>query len=67
MLGDQQGRCETTLTERFDYPDCSCGTYEGNLGPCKTYEEGASGRCVYCEHDIECHHAIAEVFDDRRR
>lgn len=54
-----QGRCEMTLTERFEYPDCCCGTYEGNLGPCKTFEEGAAkGRCVYCDHGIACHEAI---------
>ena len=53
-----QGLCETTLTERFEYPDCKCDTYEGNLGPCKTFEEGMSGRCVYCEHAKVCHEAI---------
>ena len=54
-----QGRCKTTLTERFEYPECRCGTYEGNLGPCKTFEEGAEiGRCVYCDHKIECHEGL---------
>lgn len=58
-VGTPQGRCETTLTERFAYPDCKCGTYPGNLGPCKTFEQGAEpGFCVYCMHKIECHDAI---------
>jgi hypothetical protein len=56
--GAPQGRCDTTLTERFAYPGCKCGTYEGNLGPCKTFETGASDRCVYCDHGRECHDAI---------
>jgi hypothetical protein len=49
-----QGLCDTTLTERFDLP-CVCDTYPGNLGPCIRFEEGASGRCVYCEHAAACH------------
>lgn len=53
--GQSQGRCETTHTERFAYSKCTCETYAGNLGPCQTWEEGASGRCVYCEHDKTCH------------
>jgi hypothetical protein len=50
-----QGLCETTLTERFVNPDCRCNTYAGNLGPCKTFEVGQSGRCVYCDHEASCH------------
>jgi len=54
-----QGKCETTLTERFAYPDCKCSTYEGNLGPCKTWEPGGDPtRCVYCDHDAACHIAL---------
>lgn len=57
--GEAQGRCETTLTERFAYPECKCGTYPENLGPCKTWETGANPeRCVYCDHKIECHKAV---------
>jgi hypothetical protein len=63
-IGQSQGKCETTLTERFSYPPCHCGTYEGNLGPCKTYEQGASGQCVYCEHDLACHLGLMERNDD---
>lgn len=60
-FGEPQGRCETTLTERFAYPDCTCGTYPDNLGPCKTFEAGGDpDRCVYCDHVVECHAAIAE-------
>lgn len=52
-----QGLCETTLTERFKFDGCRCDVtaYPENLGPCKTFEEGASGRCVYCEHSLVCH------------
>ena len=47
--------CETTLTERFAVEDCTCDTYPENEGPCAKFEKGASGNCVYCEHDEECH------------
>jgi hypothetical protein len=50
-----QGLCETTNTERFVNPFCQCSTYAGNLGPCKSFEEGRNGRCVYCDHTHECH------------
>ena len=59
MEDKSQGRCETTLTERFAYRGCQCGTYDGNLGPCKTWESGADPtRCVYCDHTYACHEAI---------
>jgi hypothetical protein len=54
-IGDSQGLCETTSTERFFNPWCSCPTYPGNLGPCKTWEMGGNGRCVYCDHEVACH------------
>lgn len=57
MLGSQ-GRCETTLTERFENPECRCNTYEGNFGPCETFEIGANGNCVYCDHSSACHKEI---------
>lgn len=47
--------CETTKTLRFDNPLCQCKTYEGNLGPCIDFTEGANGRCVYCDHEKLCH------------
>lgn len=51
-----QGLCETTKTERFVCEECECVTYEGNLGPCQTFEEGnVQGRCVYCDHAGACH------------
>lgn len=59
-----QGRCETTLTERFAFDECVCGTYPDNMGPCRTFAVGANPmRCVYCDHKIGCHTAIAERFD----
>lgn len=54
-LLDYQGLCDTTSTPRFFNPACKCPTYAGNLGPCKTYEEGGNGRCVYCDHEAVCH------------
>lgn len=50
-----QGRCEITLTERFENEDCRCPTYPGNLGPCTDHLEGANGRCTYCDHELLCH------------
>jgi hypothetical protein len=55
MGGDAQGLCDTTLTQRFANPNCQCETYEGNLGPCKTFEAGQNGHCVYCDHEASCH------------
>lgn len=57
-----QGPCETTLTPRFQIPDCACGTYEENLGPCLTWWQGAAvGRCVYCEHGLDCHVKLSKM------
>ena len=50
--------CDTTLTERYEFKDCKCDTYEGNLGPCETFEVGSNDRCVYCDHSKECHIAL---------
>ena len=54
-LSGSQDRCEITLTERFDNPECACNTYPDNLGPCKTFKAGSNGNCVYCDHNEECH------------
>lgn len=54
-----QGRCATTLTERFHNPACRCPTYPTNLGPCVAFEAGGNGRCVYCDHEHACHPAEA--------
>lgn len=53
--GDFQGFCETTETARYFNPLCKCLTYAGNLGPCRHWEEGQNGRCVYCDHHLGCH------------
>ena len=58
-----QGRCETTLTERFENPLCECDTYPGNLGPCKTFELGGNGNCVYCDHTKICHDDLMALED----
>lgn len=59
VTGSPQGRCATTLTERFVNLDCTCDTYPDNLGPCKGYEEGGRvGHCVYCDHTPACHLAL---------
>jgi len=54
----EAGRCDTTMTMRFAVDDCSCNTYEDNLGPCAWFSEGINGRCVYCDHDNVCHKAV---------
>lgn len=64
--GKSQGQCETTLTERFFNPDCRCNTYERNLGPCKTFDPGANGMCVYCDHSKTCHRQLLEQDCDHR-
>lgn len=58
-MSEYQGRCGITQTERFRFDECKCGTYVGNLGPCKTYLPGADPeRCVYCDHKLVCHEAV---------
>ena len=49
-----QGRCDVTETLRFEPENCKCPTYPGNLGPCAKHELGANGRCVYCDHNLDC-------------
>lgn len=57
-----QGPCETTLTPRFQISDCACGTYDGNLGPCLTWWQGAKAdRCVYCDHGLDCHVKLSKL------
>lgn len=57
-----QGPCEMTNTPRFQIKDCACSTYEGNLGPCATWFEGAAaGRCVYCDHNLDCHVKLSKL------
>lgn len=35
---------------------CECGCcHVPDHGPCPTYEIGANGRCVYCDHGKACH------------
>jgi hypothetical protein len=64
-------RCDVTQTLRYAIGKCSCPTYDGNLGPCATWEEGANRRCVYCDHDKDCHLGVAadlqRQLDEARR
>jgi hypothetical protein len=53
--GVELGKCDVTLTERYANPGCVCATYAGNKGPCRSWEAGANGRCVYCDHTMACH------------
>lgn len=55
MQNQSQGLCETTLTERFKNNNCVCKTYDNNLGPCKSFQLGGNGNCVYCDHEFNCH------------
>lgn len=54
-IGDYQELCSTTSTPRYYNPMCKCATYPENLGPCKTWEEGGNGSCVYCDHTQDWH------------
>jgi hypothetical protein len=55
LAGTSQGKCDVTLTERYANPGCVCATYAGNKGPCRSWEAGVNGRCVYCDHTMACH------------
>jgi hypothetical protein len=46
--------CDTTGVRRFQVV-CACLTYKDNWGVCAAFEEGANGRCVYCDHTELCH------------
>lgn len=54
-MAKSQGLCDTTKTERLANPQCRCGTYADNPGPCNRFYAGGSGRCVYCDHEENCH------------
>lgn len=63
---ESQGKCDTTWTERFANPECSCGfTDIDGLGPCATYVGGSDPRCVYCAHLQPCHETILRPFGDK--
>ena len=62
MPRKSQGRCATTMVERFENPDCRCSTYDGNLGPCALFHRGSNGQCVYCDHE-ESFHEVREDHD----
>jgi len=34
--------------------NCDC-CHVLDYGACDTFERGMNGRCVYCDHDKECH------------
>ena len=57
-----QGLCDTTWTERFEYPACKCGTYRGNKGPCAQFYTGLNHRCVLCDHTEQCHEGLWATF-----
>jgi len=65
--GTSQGRCDVTLTERFVCLTCVCPTYDGNLGPCKTFETGDNGRCVWCDHAETCHVTLLMMVEMKGR
>ena len=57
------GVCVTTNTERLAV-NCNCSTYPENLGVCKTWERGGNGRCVYCDHEKDCHRDLLTLFKE---
>jgi len=42
-----------------EHKHCECGCSHviglNDNGPCATFEKGANGRCVGCDHSEECH------------
>ena len=61
--GECQGACGTTTTPRYWNPECACDTYQGNLGPCLSYDQGHDGTCAACDHDPVCHAQVREYVD----
>lgn len=54
---DELPLCDTTLTPRHPRTNCGCDTYVENMGPCAVagYLVGMNGKCVFCDHEEECH------------
>ncbi len=46
--------CATTEVRRYRR-ECHCPTYPTNCGACASFEVGANGLCVYCDHKQTCH------------
>lgn len=43
---------------------CQCGCcHAPDHGACDDFEEGANGRCVYCDHGERCHPGKGEHFN----
>lgn len=43
-------------SERKERPPCDCGCcHAKDYGPCPVFEEGTTGRCVFCDHGKDCH------------
>lgn len=43
-------------------PNCACCDVP-EPEPCSTYELGRNGRCVYCDHEGECHKKWGDIFN----
>jgi hypothetical protein len=52
---DEVKICDTTMTPRVARHWCVCVVRTDELGPCRHWEQGANGRCVYCDHEEYCH------------
>jgi hypothetical protein len=42
--------------------NCDC-CHVPDYGACDEFEEGANGRCVYCDHAKECHPGSGKLFN----
>lgn len=42
---------------KYETPGCTC-CHTVDHGACPTFEEGANGMCVYCDHSKECHERL---------
>ena len=42
---------------RYKTSGCGC-CHSVDQGACTSFENGANGRCVFCDHSKECHSKI---------
>lgn len=53
-----------TADEEVRPAKCSCGCcHSPDHGACQTFEKGANGRCVYCDHGEDCHPGDPDRFN----
>jgi len=56
-------RCEK-MNEEKNQDRCPCGCcHVPDYGACQSFEKGANGLCVYCDHGEECHPGNPESYN----